>query len=154
MIDNFGLYMKSADYNELCVTDNGDIYIMTSDFIARLGYDDGKFRVEKYNELTALDDFADGNVVPVERSPQVMRGYLRRLPDGGAAHFAKTIRAIRARCPGTTMKCCRTLKYCPIQAKIRRYFHRTAVYGRLTSSVSIVPTRPEMTKTGRLNSRE
>ena len=84
-IDSFGLYMKSADYNELCVTDNGDIYIMTSDFIARLGYNDGKFCVEKYNELTALDDFADGNVVPVERSPQVMRGYLRRLPDGGAA---------------------------------------------------------------------
>ena len=26
------------------------------------------------------------------------------LPDGGAAHFAKTIRAIRARCPGTTVE--------------------------------------------------
>lgn len=29
-IDSFGLYMKSVDYNEFCVTDNGDIYIMTS----------------------------------------------------------------------------------------------------------------------------
>lgn len=26
------------------------------------------------------------------------------LPDGGAEHFAKTIRAIRARCPGTTVE--------------------------------------------------
>ena len=26
------------------------------------------------------------------------------LPDGGAEHFAKTVRAIRALCPGTTVE--------------------------------------------------
>ena len=50
---------------------------------------------EKVADATALMGLAHVVITSVDRDD---------LPDGGAEHFAKVIRAIRARCPGTTIE--------------------------------------------------
>ncbi|MGN6459783.1 MAG: lipoyl synthase, partial [Pseudolabrys sp.] len=73
---------------------NTTIEVLTPDFLKKGGALDAS-EPEHVAEATAKLGLSHVVITSVDRDD---------LPDGGAEHFARTIKAIRARCPGTTIE--------------------------------------------------